>query len=93
MEDAIKTLTKAIRAKCLECSGGSSSEVNACEIPECALFPHRLGNLPLPANGKNAEEPIRNKYTKAKMKKITKTVSSNSRMLSLFEHVDMLPRL
>lgn len=43
-----KTLTaiKAIRAKCLDCSGGSSQEVKLCVIPECPLYPFRLGKNP-----------------------------------------------
>jgi hypothetical protein len=40
------TPTKAIRAKCLDCMGGSSKEVRLCNIPECSLFPYRLGKNP-----------------------------------------------
>jgi hypothetical protein len=36
----------AIRAKCLDCSGGSSAEVRKCVAVNCALWPHRMGVLP-----------------------------------------------
>ena len=34
---------KAIRAKCWDCSGGQWSEVNNCEIDDCALWLFRSG--------------------------------------------------
>lgn len=37
---------KAIRLKCLDCSGGSSEEVKKCYIPECPLYPFWLGKNP-----------------------------------------------
>ena len=37
---------KAIREKCLDCSGGSSSEVKACPVNGCALHPFRFGKNP-----------------------------------------------
>lgn len=37
---------KAIRLKCLDCSGGSREEVKLCVIPECPLYPFRLGRNP-----------------------------------------------
>jgi hypothetical protein len=40
------TPVKAIRAKCIDCMGGSSKEVRLCNIPECSLFPYRLGKNP-----------------------------------------------
>ncbi len=41
----MKRLTplKAIRAKCLDCSCGSSKEVRNCPIEKCPLYPHRFG--------------------------------------------------
>ena len=44
----IKTLTpiKAIRAKCLDCSSGSFSEVKQCPVKSCSLWPYRLGHRP-----------------------------------------------
>lgn len=40
------TPLKAIRAKCLDCSNGSSAEVNLCPIVECPLYPYRHGRHP-----------------------------------------------
>lgn len=34
---------KAIRAHCIDCSGGSSNEVSLCPMTECPLYPFRLG--------------------------------------------------
>jgi hypothetical protein len=38
-----QTPTRAIRAKCLDCSGGSQSEVRKCVAVECPLWPFRMG--------------------------------------------------
>ena len=40
------TPLKAIRAKCLDCSGGSIHEAKLCVIPECSLHPFRFGKNP-----------------------------------------------
>lgn len=40
------TPIKAIRAKCLECSGNQPSEVRNCLITECPLYPFRMGKNP-----------------------------------------------
>lgn len=37
---------KAIREFCLECSGGSSSEVKHCTAPNCPLYAFRFGKNP-----------------------------------------------
>jgi hypothetical protein len=38
------TRKQAIRAKCLDCCGGSRAEVKRCESEDCcALWPYRLG--------------------------------------------------
>ncbi len=37
---------RAIRAKCLDCSGGSRKEVKLCVIPDCTLFQYRFGHDP-----------------------------------------------
>jgi len=34
---------KAIRLKCLDCAGGSFSEVKNCEIETCPLYYYRFG--------------------------------------------------
>lgn len=40
------TPLKAIRKKCIDCSGGSKSEVKLCENIDCPLFPFRMGTDP-----------------------------------------------
>ena len=37
---------KAVRQKCLECSGGSSHEVLTCILTDCPLWPFRFGRRP-----------------------------------------------
>ena len=39
---------KAVRAKCLECCGGSPKEVRLCPDVACALHPFRSGTNPFP---------------------------------------------
>lgn len=34
-------LLVAIRAKCLDCSGGSRREVERCKLKDCAIYPFR----------------------------------------------------
>jgi hypothetical protein len=34
---------KAIRAKCLDCSGGAQSEARRCTAIKCPLWPFRMG--------------------------------------------------
>ena len=40
------TPIRAIRKKCLDCSGGQYSEVRNCLITECTLYRFRLGKRP-----------------------------------------------
>jgi hypothetical protein len=37
---------RAIRRKCLWCSGGDAKEVASCLVPDCALYPFRMGKNP-----------------------------------------------
>lgn len=41
-----QTAIKAIRAKCLDCSGGSANEVRLCELKHCPLYKFRFGRNP-----------------------------------------------
>lgn len=38
-----RILLAAIRANCLECSGGSRKQVRNCEIKHCKLWLYRMG--------------------------------------------------
>lgn len=40
------TAIRAIRKKCIDCSGGSRDEVKKCELQDCPLHPFRLGKNP-----------------------------------------------
>jgi hypothetical protein len=37
---------KAIRAKCLDCSGDRPKEVTLCPVTDCELYPFRFGKNP-----------------------------------------------
>lgn len=39
---------RTIRMKCLDCCCGQQSEVKACTIRDCALWPYRFGRFPRP---------------------------------------------
>ena len=48
------TLLVAIRAKCLDCSGGMRKEVHGCKLRDCPLWPYRAAEAqdrPKPAKG------------------------------------------
>lgn len=40
------TPIKAIRAKCLDCSGGQFKEVRLCPVQDCPLYEYRSGHRP-----------------------------------------------
>lgn len=63
---------KAIRLKCLDCSGGSSTEVEKCTLTNCALYPFRLGKNPFRTKRELTEEQkqvIRERFAKNKESK------------------------
>ena len=59
MADEIKNPVKAIRAFCLECSGGSTSEVKCCPVEKCPLYPFRFGKNPYRQRREMTEEEKR----------------------------------
>lgn len=42
----VLTPMKAIRKKCLDCSGGELKQVRECPIKTCTLWPYRMGKRP-----------------------------------------------
>lgn len=40
------TRAKAIRQKCLDCSGWQNKDVRECPVKTCALWPYRMGSKP-----------------------------------------------
>ena len=41
-----KSPVKAIREKCIDCSGGSHKEVKLCPATQCPIYPFRMGKNP-----------------------------------------------
>lgn len=65
------TPIKAIRQHCLSCSNGSSKEVKICVIPECPLYPYRLGKNPNRKKrtlSQKEKDEIRDRLSKARKK-------------------------
>ncbi len=44
--NTIKSPIKAIKAKCLDCSCDSATEVKECPVEDCPLYPFRFGKNP-----------------------------------------------
>ncbi|MBP3897147.1 MAG: hypothetical protein J6D57_04845 [Mogibacterium sp.] len=40
------TPIKAIRAKCVDCSGGELREIRECPMTKCPIWPYRMGKRP-----------------------------------------------
>jgi len=74
-----EAVLKAVRRKCLECSGGSHAEVNDCLVRQCPLFPFRLGKNPwrAPVSEAQRQASRRNIATLAKPVKITGSGAMN----------------
>ena len=49
-ETKILSPLKAIRANCLACTCGYTGEIRECNIPNCPLWPYRMGVRPLDCN-------------------------------------------
>ena len=47
------TSLRAIRLKCVDCSGGSFNEVKLCRVFDCPLWRFRLGRRPKTVQRKN----------------------------------------
>jgi hypothetical protein len=70
---------KAIRAKCLDCSGGSPSEVADCLVKSCALYPLRIGKNPWRAQASEAQREARRRTGQkaaARLRKPTNGIGS-----------------
>ena len=52
----IESPLKAIRAKCIDCSGGSANEVKLCTVNECELYPFRFGKNPFRKSNLSEEQ-------------------------------------
>jgi hypothetical protein len=47
---------KAIRAKCIDCSGGNPTEARKCVAFGCTLWPFRMGRNPFWGKADNADD-------------------------------------
>ena len=47
---------KAIRAFCVECSNGSTTEIKECPVNKCPLYPFRFGKNPYRQRREMTEE-------------------------------------
>ena len=56
MAEQITNPIKAIRAYCMECSCGQTSEVKGCPVYKCPLYPFRLGKNPYRQRREMTEE-------------------------------------
>jgi hypothetical protein len=50
-------ILKAVRRKCIDCSGGEMAEVRHCTVLRCELWPFRLGTDPNPSKTGFAKNP------------------------------------
>lgn len=57
-EEKRRSPLKAIRAKCLECSG-TWHEVKLCTLTQCALYPFRFGKNPYRTKREYTEEELK----------------------------------
>lgn len=63
---------KAVRLKCLDCSGGSPREVDLCSIESCTLHPFRYGKNPYRAKREMSDEQreaTKERFAKARKEK------------------------
>ena len=63
MSDELKALghqptpvLKAVRAYCIDCSGGNMAEVRKCTVTRCELYPFRMGKNPWRAKRELTDE-------------------------------------
>ena len=45
-DEKAPSMARAIRKKCMDCSGGLTREVRDCWAKNCPLFPYRFGKNP-----------------------------------------------
>jgi hypothetical protein len=51
---------KAIRSKCIDCSGGNAAEARKCVAVNCALWPFRMGSNPFHASSMSSKRELAN---------------------------------
>ena len=76
---------KAIKQKCLDCSGWSRTEVELCPLTECSLYPFRLGKNPFRAKitrnmTEEQKEELRQRLKAAREKRFNKQNENDENM-------------
>lgn len=56
----VESPIKAIRAKCVECSGNNMAESRKCVAVNCSLWPFRMGANPFHASSRSAKLEVAN---------------------------------
>lgn len=56
----VESPIKAIRAKCIDCSGKSAAESRKCVAINCPLWPFRMGVNPFHASSRVAKREVAN---------------------------------
>mgnify|MGYP003136719753 CR=1 FL=1 len=67
---------KAIRAKCLDCSGGTAPEVEKCTVVTCPLWPMRFGERPHPKRGTYEVGRVMGTLSKAELSDTRTTIKA-----------------
>jgi hypothetical protein len=73
-----EAVLKAIRRKCLDCSGGSHAEVADCLVRQCPLFPFRFGKNPWRAPASEAQRQASRKNVAALVNPVKITASGEA---------------
>lgn len=60
---------KAIRAKCLDCSGESAQEVRLCPVKDCPLYCYRMGRSNRKPMTEEQRKAAGERLAKARLKK------------------------
>jgi hypothetical protein len=69
---------KAIRRKCLDCSGGTDAAVRSCTIGACPLFEFRLGRNPNIVRSPERKEADARRLTLLRMSALSKCPAGNA---------------
>lgn len=72
---------KAIREKCKDCTCGMLDEIRHCPIPDCPLFPFRMGKNPYRTKRRlsaEEKEKLVQRMTKARQKREKEVEKTNA---------------
>lgn len=74
------TPIKAIRARCLDCCAGQPQEVRYCTIPDCSLYPYRMGKRPKNEGQEQTTDNSASKAAELKKREIAHSFSARNGM-------------